>query len=261
LAEYNEVYRRAGYYHIAFRRDVTREVDFLFDLYRIRTGRALTSMIDIACGPGYHARLFAARGVRAHGLDLRPEMIEFGRDHAEAEGVSVDWMASDMRSFRLREPVDLALTSYDSIDCLSSQDELVAHFRAVAQNLTPGGLYIFELTHPRDCSMWKYGDFLYAGEEAGVRVEIQFAVTPPKADPVSQILETEVEMRVTGNGVRETFHDRAFERFGTPQEYIALGKLSGALEVMAFYGDYRLDQPFDNSPQSRRWITVMGKAG
>jgi SAM-dependent methyltransferase len=259
LAEYNEVYRRAEYYDVAFRRDVTREVDFLCELYRLHTGRPLTSMIDIACGPGYHARLFALRGVRAYGLDLRPEMVAFGRDLAEAEGAEVNWMASDMRTYSLPAPVDLALTSYDSIDCLGSQDELIAHFRAVARNLTPQGLYVFELTHPRDCSMWKYGDFTYSGEDEDLSVEIQFAITPPKADPLTQILETEVEMRVRDRGTLATYRDRAFERFGTPQEYIALGKLSGALEVIRFYGDYRLDQPFDNSPQARRWITVMGK--
>ena len=71
MAEYNEVYGRAKYYDIAFRRDVTREVDFLTELYQRHAGKPLSSMIDIACGPGYHALLFASRGVRTIGLDLR----------------------------------------------------------------------------------------------------------------------------------------------------------------------------------------------
>ena len=260
MAEYNEVYRRARYYDIAFRRDVTCEVDFLCDLYLQHAGRPLASMLDIACGPGYHARLFAKRGIRSAGLDLRPEMVDFARERANDEGAEVDWIASDMRRFCLDEPVDLALTSYDSIDCLTTQDEIVDHFRAVAENLAPGGLYVFETTHPRDCSIDRYGEFRYAGQENGVEVVIEWAVNRPKADPLTQVVETEILMRVNDRGREEVFRDRARERLGFPQEYIALGRLSGALEVKAFYGDFRLEQPFDNGPGSRRLIAVMGKA-
>ena len=259
MAEYNEVYRRARYYDIAFRRDVTREVDFLCDLYRLEAGRPLSSMLDIACGPGYHARLFARRGIKTYGLDLRPEMVEFAREEAQAEQAHVEWMASDMRAFTLSQPVDLALTSYDSIDCLATNDEIVDHFRAVARNLTESGIYVFDLTHPRDCSLWNYGEFHYTGERSGISVEIEWAVNRPEGNPLTQIVDTELLMRVNDNGREEVFRDRARERFALPQEYIALAKLSRSLEMVRFYGDYNLDQPFDNSPGARRMIGVLRK--
>jgi len=261
MAEYNEVYQRARYYDIAFRRDVTREVEFLFNLYERHAGRPLSSMIDIACGPGYHALLFAKRGVRTTGLDLRPEMVEFGRELAAMEGVEVNWIASDMRNFTLAQPVDLALTSYDSVDCLLTQDEIVEHFRAVARNLTPRGLYVFEMTHPRDCSFTGYGDFKYVGKKNGVSVEIEWAPHGgPHIDPLAQVQELDVVMRVNDHGKEMIFHDRARERYALPQEYVALAKLSGALEVINFYGDFKFDQPFDMSPGARRMIAVLRRA-
>jgi SAM-dependent methyltransferase len=260
MAEYNEVYQRARYYDIAFRRDITREVDFLFELYQRHAGKPLESMIDIACGPGYHAIQFAEKGVRTYGLDLRPEMIDFGKELAGPTASKIKWMAQDMRTYMLDKPVDLALNSYDSMDCLLTNDDIVAHFKAVARNLTPNGLYVFEMTHPRDCSIYDYGDFTYKGTKDGVSVQIQWIQGGGSIlDMENQVRELEVTMTVNDHGKEMKFVDRARERFSLPQEYVALAKLSGALEVTRFYGDFRFDQPFDMTPGARRMIVVLKK--
>ena len=260
MGEYNEVYQRARYYDIAFSRDVSREVEFLSRLFSRHAGRPLRSMLDIACGPGYHARLFAKSGIVAYGLDLRPEMVDFARDEAKSEGVAAHWFAADMRDFALAEPVDLALNSYDSIDCLDS-DDMVAHFRTVARNLTPDGLYVFELTHPRDCFLWNYGNHRYAGERNGTKVEIVWLPEGRKIDGLNQRIESNIVMRVEENGVTREFPDHAREHFRLPQEYVALARLSGALAVDRFLGDYSFDQPFDDSAGARRLIVVMRRMG
>jgi len=261
VGEYNEVYQRARYYDIAFSRDVSREVEFLAQLFLRHAGRPLRSMLDIACGPGYHARLFAKRGIVAYGLDLRPEMVDFARDQAEAEGVSAHWFAADMRRYTLADPVDLALNSYDSIDCLNS-DDLVEHFATVARNLTPDGLYVFETTHPRDCFLWNYGNHRYAGERNGTKVEIVWAPNgKPKVDALNQTIDSEIVMRVEEHGQVREYPDRAREHFRLPQEYVALARLSGALTVDRFLGDFSFDQPFDESAGARRLIVVMRRAG
>jgi len=260
VGEYNEVYQRARYYDIAFSRDVSREVEFLAQLFHRHAGRPLRSMLDIACGPGYHARLFAKRGIVAHGLDLRPEMVDFARDEAKAEGIEANWFAADMRRFDLAEPVELILNSYDSIDCLAS-DELVEHFTTVARNLTPDGLYVFELTHPRDCFLWNYGSHRYAGERNGTKVEIVWLPEGRKVDGLNQTIESNIVMRVQEHGTVREYPDHAREHFRLPQEYTALARLSGALTVDRFLGDYRFDQPFDDSEGARRLIVVMRPTG
>lgn len=94
-------------------------------VYQRLNGRPLRSLLEIACGPGYHARAFAKHGVETVGLDLRPEMIEFARDKAKDDGVDVQWIAADMRGFALAHPVDAIITMYDSIDCLTDNDDIV----------------------------------------------------------------------------------------------------------------------------------------
>ncbi len=188
------------------------EVQFLIDLYRRHSGQPPASMIDIACGPGYHAKGFAARDIDTHALDLQPEMVEFAKSLDDPAGHAIRYLAADMRDFSLPSPVDLALNSLDSIDCLDTQEQIVDHFRAVARNLTPGGLYVMEITHPRDCSMWNYGSFQYRGERDGVSVVLDWAVNNPSADPITQVVECEVVMTVVENGERRVFRDKARER-------------------------------------------------
>ncbi len=259
MAEFNEVYARAGYYDIAFNRDISREVEFVFSEYQRLNGRALRSLLEIACGPGYHARAFAKKGVETFGLDLRPEMIDFARDKAKVDGVDVHWTAADMRGFTLPHPVDVIITMYDSLDCLSDNDDIVDHFRTVAANLTPGGMYLFELTHPRDCSMHGYGKYTYSGEQNGTKVDIIWAVNDPKHDAFTQVAEVETILRVVEHGKETLYRDKARERYFSPQELVALTKLAGGLNVVDCYGDFVAGLRMDNSPASRRMIFVLQK--
>ena len=259
MAEYNDVYRRAHYYDIVFRRDVSREVQFLEDEYRERHGRPPNAILDIACGPGYHAREAARRRMTAYGIDLRPEMITFAREQAAIDGVDVSWIAGDMRRFKLPRPVDVALSSFDAMDCMLTNEEIVEHFQAIAENLTSRGLYVVESTHPRDCPMNGYGHFQYRGERNGTKVAIDWATNKPVPDPLSHVIDVEVAMRVTHNGTVESFTDHARERLLLAQEFVALARLSRAIEVVAFHGDYTRGQPFDMSKAARRMIVVMQK--
>src|SRR5260370_26085657 len=229
MAELNEIYRRARYYDVAFARDIGSEVQFVRDLHQRRTGRNLASLLEIACGAGYHVRAFARLGIKTWGLDLRPEMIDYARELAAADGVEVDRSASDMRRFPLPHAVDVIATLYDSLDCLLTNDEIIDHFRRVGANLTPGGCYLVELTHPRECSPWNYGSHQYVGERNGMRVVIQWAVNGgPKVDPLRQVVEVETALRVNDNGEEHIFYDRAKERFANPQDYGLLSDASGA---------------------------------
>lgn len=261
MAEFNEVYQRAYYYDIAFRRDVTQEVAFLQQACAELLGRPMESCLEIACGPGYHTRQLAAAGVTAWGLDLRPEMTEFARELADQDGVVCHWIAADMRGFSLPQPVDCIATLYDSLDCLLTHDDLIDHFRTVAANLVPGGMYLFEMTHPRDCSPWEYGSFVYEGERDGVRVRIQWAVNNPVMDPLTQVAQIETVLTVEENGQVQTFHDTASERFMMAQEWLAVIRLAGGLDVVSVLGDFRADQPFDHTEASRRMIFVLRRQG
>lgn len=259
MAEHNTFYKKVTYYDIVFDRDVSREVDFILGAYQRYAGRKAKSTLDIACGPAYHAREVARRGIPTIGLDLHPEMVQFAKDRAIYEGLNIAWLAADMRSFKLKSPVDIAYCVFDGIDALLTNQDLVKHFQTVAKNLTPKGIYIVDLTHPRDCSYWDYGHFAYKGKRDGVAVEIAWATNKPKFDVLTGIADVEIEIRVKENGKQTIIKDSAKERLLLPQEIQMLADLSSMMKVAGWYGDFNLEQPLDNSSASRRMIAVLQK--
>ena len=260
MAEFNEIYARARYYDIALGRDVGREVDFVLAAFRRLAGRPARSVLEIACGPGYHTRALARRGIRAVGLDLRPEMVAYAAERAAEDGVEATWIAADLRDFTLAEPVDVVLTLYDTLDCLLDQDDVIAHFRNVAANLAPDGLYLLEFTHPFDTGFADYGSFRYEGERGGVKVVVDWATNAPTYHPLTQAADVEVTMTVTEKGATRRFVDRAPERMFTAPEIAALARLSGALRLDASWGDVDIDRPLDDGPPPRRMILGLRPA-
>lgn len=259
MAQHNKVYQQAFYYDIALSRDVNPEVDFLQEAYSYYTGSKLESILEIACGPGYHARTLAQRGIRTIGLDLRPEMITFAQEQAGGSVPNLCWLVDDMRNFQVAQPVDMAICMFDGIDPLLTNDDVINHFCSVADNLKPNGLYLIQYTHPRYCSLQDYGSFCYKGERDNIKVVINWATNEPVFDLITATTEVEIEMHVDDNGKKLIIPDKATERLITPQEIQLLAQLSNKLQVIGWHGDFNLNQPFDNSPAAQYMICILQK--
>ena len=260
MAEHNKFYKKPYYYDVVFDRNVSREVDFVLNVYKKHAGKQAKSALDLACGPGYHALETARRGLTTYGLDLNEEMLDLAKEKAAAENLSVTWLAKDMRDFKLKSPVDVAFIMFDGIDALLTNKDIVAHFKTIAKNLTRKGIYIIDLTHPRDCSLWDYGKFSYKGRKDGVAVNIEWATNKPKFDLITNVAEVEMTMKIKDHGKDLVIKDTASERLLLPQEISLLADLSGTLKAVDWYGDFDIKQPFDNKPASHRMITILQKS-
>ncbi len=257
MAEHKGLYSKADFYDIAFERDVTNEVDFILEVYHRLNDKLPASALEIACGPGYHARALARRGLRAAGLDFQADMVRLAKEKAQAEGLELDWLVSDMRQFRLAEPVDLMLTMFDGLDALLTNEDLLSHLQAVGRNLKPGGIYIVQIAHPRDVNYDHYMDYRYHGMRDGVEVDVTWGTNHPKFDLVSGIAHTEIQIHVNGVGKEINLADTAEERLILPQELRLLAEMSGALKIVSWYGDFNVEQPLDSSPASKHMIVVF----
>lgn len=259
MAEHQELYQRAVYYDIALERDISHEVAFICAAYQKYTGKPVQSVLDLACGPGYHARALAKQQVCAVGLDLRPEMVAFAQKKALAEGLDIHWLAADMRQFTLPAPVDMAICMFDAIDALTCNDDLIHHLQAVARNLNPGGLYLIDLTHPRRISHTYNEPFIYKGQRNGLGVRIVWGTNEPTYDLITNIARTAIEIQVNDHGREFVIEDVADERLLYPQEIILLAKLAGVFDIVGWHGSYNLNQPLDHSDASTNMIAILQK--
>jgi SAM-dependent methyltransferase len=106
-------------------------------------------MVDVACGTGSLALLMARRGWRVWGIDASGGMIAEAWKKAGPAGLPVVFLRQDMRTFRLPEPVDLAVSVFDSLNHLESVEELRATFRRMYASLIPGGWLMFDVNNER----------------------------------------------------------------------------------------------------------------
>lgn len=260
ISNLNGVYLKASYYDIVFNRDISRQIGFCLNAYEHFTGKSAQSALDLACGPGYYAQGFARAGLKAVGLDLSAEMLHFGRNLSQKENLPVDFVEADMSHFQLDYPVDIAICMFDAIDLLTSDESIIRHFQAVADNLSEGGLYLLEQTHPAHVYHEGMESLHWYGEQDGVEVEFIWGANRPPNDIISACAEVKMEMHVNDHGNKFVIHDSSVERTRSLQELrLVAEQINKRFKAVGYYGDFSLDQPLDRSSDSVRMITIFQK--
>jgi hypothetical protein len=115
-------------------------VRFLADL--ANDGAAL----ELGIGTGRIALPLSQRGVRVHGIDLSPAMIEQlqAKPGAEAVGVTV----GDAATTRVDGTFQLVYMVWNTIMNLTTQDKQVECFQNAAAHLEPRGCFVIEVMVP-----------------------------------------------------------------------------------------------------------------
>jgi len=118
------------------------EVDHIISLLDLKPD---CSILDLCCGPGRHSLEFARRGYSVTAVDRTQYYIESARQKARDEGLDIQFIAEDMRSFNRSGVFDVVLNLFTSFGYFDDQqdDELV--LQNINMSLKPGGTVIFEM--------------------------------------------------------------------------------------------------------------------
>jgi len=123
----------------------TRWVQYLTGLFK-RHGIRPVDILDIGCGTGNVTIPLAEMGYKTVGLDISPEMLSIAEEKARSRGLSVTWVRQDMKTADLGGlKFDLVISMTDSLNYLSSGNELLKVFRRVKTLLRDGGWFVFDL--------------------------------------------------------------------------------------------------------------------
>lgn len=118
--------------------EASRWVDALIDRLELIPN---SEVLDMACGRGRHARLFANAGMRVTGIDLSDACIEEARSIAEQVGFYVH----DMREPFARERFDLAVCLFTSLGYSSDRNDDQRTLENATTALRPGGRFVLDL--------------------------------------------------------------------------------------------------------------------
>lgn len=257
--EHREFYLNPVYYDIAFDvRETARECDFLRGCLEKRGGGKLRAALELAAGPGYHALEYARRGVLSLALDIEPAMVAYLREKGRGTGLQV--IEGDMRRFTIEAPVDLAYTLFGSFCYLLTNEDVRAHFSAVHEALSPGGVYVVELPHPR---RFLRGDpttvDVWTMERDGISVTTRWDVDHAVPDPLTHWMDVKSEYEVVENGRRTRIRSRGRQRIFFAQEILALS--DGLFKAIDWYGAMDKKVPFDYARKAWRMVPVLQKIG
>lgn len=109
-------------------------------------GEPARSVLDLCCGPGRHAMALAKRGILVTAVDRTSYYLEMAETKAAAEGLQIEWVRDDMRTFVRPGAFDLALSMFTSFGYFESEEENLQVLRNIHESLAPGGRLVMDLT-------------------------------------------------------------------------------------------------------------------
>lgn len=260
MKEEKSPYSEPEIYELAFSwRDYPRAVDFIIEA-AARAGRPQPgSMVELGCGPGQYCREFARREVKSFGVDLSPEMVRYASEKCTEEKLNCEIIEADFRAFKLPARVDLAVCMMNTFTYLLTNRDIIDHLGAVADCLNPDGLYLIELSHPRDLfSTVKSANNVWEMERENLKLEIDWC-SDAVFDPLTEIDQGTVKINCLKDN--ETKLIKSIEQ----SRRIGLGlirsliELSERFKIASMYGDLDINQTFDNRKESWRMILLLRK--
>ena len=102
-------------------------------------------VLDLCCGVGRHAIHLARQGAKVTGVDRSSFLLGKARAQTEAEGLNIEWVEDDMRTFVRPEAFDLVVNLSTSFGYFEKAGEDVAVLQNVYNSLAPGGVFVLEL--------------------------------------------------------------------------------------------------------------------
>src|SRR5918998_4174285 len=106
-----------------------------------RAGLSGARLLDAACGTGKSFMPFLGRGYAVTAFDLSPEMAALAR----AKAPEAEVFAADLRTLGRVGEFDLITCLDDSLNYLVGEGDLDTAMRALAANLAPRGVLVFDL--------------------------------------------------------------------------------------------------------------------
>lgn len=126
-------------------------------------------VLDLGCGTGNVTEILAKAGYDMIGVDYSEDMLGIAMEKREREELaavrdSILYLCQDMREFELFGTVKAVVSICDSMNYITSYEDLVQVFRLVNNYLDPGGPFIFDLN-----TRYKYENILADNTFAEVR--------------------------------------------------------------------------------------------
>ncbi len=180
-----------------------------------RAGITVNQVLDMSSGTGSLALNLSELGFRVCGFDASAAMVGIAKKKLGREGRHKIplWVAS-MRRFSLLRPCHAAVCTYDSLNYCLDLDACVSVFNAVAEVLSPGGVFVFDVSTVRN-SRQNFYDYYDRERTAGFKYIRQSYYLPSESKQVNEFFIT----HLAEPGL--TYHERHVQRIYPLREILS----------------------------------------
>jgi len=172
----------SAYLRYSFTKGTEQEVAFLTDVLDLRPGMRL---LDVGCGPGRHARAFAANGIEVVGVDISQRFIDLATEGAPE---AATFIRRDARTLTYDAEFDVAISlCQGAFGLVPGEDGDV--LRRMIAALRPGGRAAVSAFSAYFQVRW-LGDADDFDADAGVNHELALVLDPEGAEATYDIWTT-----------------------------------------------------------------------
>jgi len=105
-------------------------------------------LVDLGCGPGLYAEVFAARQWSVLGVDINATSLDYARQSSRTKGLEIAYLERSYLDAFTDEQFDLAICIYCDFGALTREQQ-AAFLRNAARILKPGGTLVLDVFGPR----------------------------------------------------------------------------------------------------------------
>ncbi|MBQ9543734.1 MAG: class I SAM-dependent methyltransferase [Clostridia bacterium] len=169
--------------------------------------------VDLCCGTGEMSLRLAKKGLDVVGVDRSEEMLQSAFQKAFSNPLlALFFVKQDMRKLKMDAKANLFVCCYDSLNYLSSTDELERVFYGVAEHLADGGVFIFDLN-----TLTRFTDY-YDGRQFVFRKENGVLIWECRFDKEKLTCDFDVEVFSKCGELYKRSGERLRQRFFSDED-------------------------------------------
>ncbi len=121
-------------------------IDFLnANIKQLKKSNSKIKILEIGCGTGKLATMLDLKTIDYTGYDLSPDMIEI----AKKRNLNAKFLVDDATIFELNEKFDIVICFMDTINYLTTSEQVESTFKQINNHLKDGGRFLFDI-HQED---------------------------------------------------------------------------------------------------------------
>ncbi|NCU32306.1 MAG: class I SAM-dependent methyltransferase [Candidatus Moranbacteria bacterium] len=197
----------------------------VIETYRVPKGTCL----DVACGTGNISHLLFGLGFKVVGIDISHEMISLAKQKLPTE----KFICADARNFDLgldRDSINFAVSFYDSLNYLLSDEDMLQTFKSVNRNIKSGSIFLFDMNPQEHISVAQkfkprvfedkdiYSVFRFGGEKRFWILDIDFFIKGAK-DCYRLVKERHIERGYDQEDIAPLLEQAGFKLLKVKKEF------------------------------------------